>query len=67
MSATVRKLASDSFEGRAPGTPGEAKTVAYLIDRFRALGLQPGGEEGGWLQQVPLVHNTAATPTQLEV
>jgi Zn-dependent M28 family amino/carboxypeptidase len=67
MSATVRTLASDEFQGRAPGTAGEGKTVAYLIARFRALGLAPGGESGGWLQPVPLVHNTAATPTRLEV
>jgi Zn-dependent M28 family amino/carboxypeptidase len=56
MSATVKVLASDSFEGRAPGTPGEAKTVDYLIERFKALGLQPGGEAGGWTQAVPLTH-----------
>ena len=67
MSATVKTLASDAFQGRAPGTPGEAKTVAYLVDRFRALGLRPGGENGGWLQQVPLLHNTIDTPTRLEV
>jgi Zn-dependent M28 family amino/carboxypeptidase len=67
MSATVKTLASDPFEGRAPGTSGEAKTVAYLIHRFRALGLQPAGEDGGWTQPVPLVHNTAGNPSRLEV
>jgi Zn-dependent M28 family amino/carboxypeptidase len=67
MSATAKTLASDAFEGRAPGTPGEAKTVAYLIDRFRALGLKPGGEGGGWVQKVPLTHDVAGTPTRLEV
>jgi Zn-dependent M28 family amino/carboxypeptidase len=67
MSATVKTLASDAFEGRAPGTLGEEKTVEYLIHRFRALGLQPAGEHGGWTQQVPLVHNTAGLPTRLEV
>ncbi len=67
MSATVKTLASDEFEGRAPGTPGEAKTVTYLVDRFRALGLRPGGEKGGWVQQVPLVHNVADTPARLQV
>jgi Zn-dependent M28 family amino/carboxypeptidase len=67
MSATVKTLASDSFEGRAPGTPGEKKTVEYLIHRFRALGLQPGGEQGSWTQKVPLVHNTPGAPTRLEV
>ena len=34
----VKTLASDEFEGRAPGTPGETKTVAYLIDAFKQLG-----------------------------
>ena len=67
MSATAKTLASDAFQGRAPGTPGEAETVAYLVERFRALGLRPGGENGGWLQKVPLVHNIADTPTRLDV
>ena len=67
MSATAKTLASDAFQGRAPGTPGEAKTVAYIVDQFRALGLQPGGENGGWLQRVPLVHNIAAPPARLEI
>ncbi len=67
MSAIVKTLASDAFQGRAPGTPGEAATVAYLVDRFRALGLRPAGDNGGWLQKVPLVHNVAGAPTRLEV
>lgn len=66
MSAIVKTLASDAFQGRAPGTPGEATTVAYLVDQFRALGLRPAGENGGWLQKVPLVHNVAGVPTLLE-
>ena len=41
----VRVLASDDFEGRKPGTPGEEKTVAYLIEQFRKLGLKPGNGE----------------------
>ena len=67
MSATVKTLASDAFEGRAPGTPGEAKTVAYLIDRFRALGLKPAGDNGDWVQSVPLIHNVADKPTRLDI
>jgi len=51
----VRVLASDEFEGRAPGTPGEEKTVSYLIEQFRALGLQPGNPDGTYVQKVPLV------------
>jgi Zn-dependent M28 family amino/carboxypeptidase len=67
MSATVKTLASDSFQGRAPGTPGETITINYLVDQFRTLGLRPGGENGGWLQKVPLVHNIAGVPTRLEL
>ena len=56
LSETVRVLASDEFYGRAPGGPGEALTVNYLIERFTELGLEPAGEEGGWTQSVPLIH-----------
>ena len=57
MSETVRVLASDEFEGRAPGTEGEAKTVAYLIERFSGLGLEPGGRNGEWTVPVTLKHS----------
>jgi hypothetical protein len=60
LSSIVKTLASDEFEGRAPGGIGEEKTVAYLIERFTALGLEPGGEEGAWTQPVPLVHTQLA-------
>ena len=53
---TVKVLASDEFEGRAPGGPGEAKTIAYLTSRFAELGLVPGGKDGSWTQAVPLHH-----------
>ncbi len=49
----VRVLASDDFEGRAPGTPGEDKTVAYLVGQFRKLGLKPGNGDS-YLQSVPM-------------
>jgi aminopeptidase len=55
MSDIVKTLASDEFQGRAPGTPGEAKTVDYLIERFKALGVEPAGDQGGWTQAVPLL------------
>ncbi|WP_315760746.1 M28 family peptidase [Sphingomonas sp. Y38-1Y] len=55
LSADVKVLASDAFGGRAPGTPGEDKTVAWLIEQFKAAGLQPGGPDGSWTQAVPLV------------
>lgn len=52
LNAYVRTLASDEFEGRAPGTPGETRTVEWLAAQFAALGLEPGGPDGGWFQTV---------------
>ncbi len=55
LSADVKVLASDGFGGRAPGTPGEAKTVDWLVARFRALGLEGAAADGGFVQKVPLI------------
>jgi Zn-dependent M28 family amino/carboxypeptidase len=51
----IRVLSSDDFEGRAPGTRGEALTLEYLVREFRALDLEPGSADGTYLQKVPLV------------
>lgn len=51
----IQILASDDFGGRGPGTPGEEKTVAYLIEQLKALGLKPGNPDGSYTQNVPLV------------
>ena len=53
--AHIRDLSADSMEGRAPGTPGEEKTVAYLTRQFQALGLEPGNPDGTWVQKADLV------------
>ena len=60
MSAIVKEIASDPYQGRSPGTPGETLTVSYLIAQFKALGLEPGGDAGGWTQSVPLMRFTVA-------
>jgi Zn-dependent M28 family amino/carboxypeptidase len=51
----IRVLSSDLFEGRAPGSAGEERTVAYLTERFRKFGLLPGNPDGTYVQEVPLV------------
>lgn len=66
MKEVARTLSSDAFEGRAPGTAGEEKTLAYLVDRYRRAGLQPGNG-GSWFQEVPLVELTAESPASLTV
>jgi len=53
--AHAKVLASDEFEGRGPGTPGEEKTVRYLTEQFQKFGLKPGMPDGSWTQDVPIV------------
>src|SRR3546814_12410139 len=65
LTQTVRTLASDQFQGRAPGTVGEERTVGYLIGRLEAMGLEPAGVDGGWTQPVPLLPTRLATPETL--
>jgi len=60
----IKDLSADSMEGRAPGTPGEEKAVAYLTRQFQALGLEPGNPDGTFIQKVDLIgykaHPTAS-------
>ncbi|TCP37384.1 M28 family peptidase [Sphingomonas sp. BK235] len=67
LSADVRTLASPDFGGRAPGTPGERKTLDWLVARFKALGLAPAGPDGQFLQQVPLIHTRVAADATMRV
>ena len=55
----TRDLAADSMEGRAPGTPGEERTVAYLTRQLQKIGLQPGNPDGSWVQNVDLIGYTS--------
>ncbi len=50
----IRTLSSDEFEGRAPSTPGEELTAAFLVEQFQAAGLGPGNGDS-FFQNVPLV------------
>jgi Zn-dependent M28 family amino/carboxypeptidase len=63
----IQILASDEFEGRAPSSRGEELTIQYLTEQFGALGLEPGGENGTWVQDVPLVSITADPDMTLTV
>ncbi|NYT40873.1 M28 family peptidase [Sphingomonas sp. R-74633] len=58
MKEVTREISQDSYEGRAPTTPAEEKTLAYIIQRFEKAGLKPGNH-GKWTQDVPLVEITA--------
>ncbi|PYK34648.1 MAG: peptidase M28 [Verrucomicrobia bacterium] len=52
--AHIKVLASDEFEGRAPGTKGEELSVKYITDQFNRIGLKPGNPDGTYTQEVPL-------------
>jgi Zn-dependent M28 family amino/carboxypeptidase len=52
--AHIKVLASDEFEGRAPGTKGEELSVNYITDQFKKIGLKPGNPDGSYTQEVPL-------------
>jgi len=67
LSETVRVLAADEFEGRAPGTAGETRTINYLVETFRGLGLEPGGANGSFTQDVPLLRTQVETPRTLQM
>ncbi len=67
IARTVKTMTLDQFEGRAPGTVGEERTIGYLIGRFEALGLEPGGVDGSWTQPVPLLHTILGKPETLSI
>ena len=52
--AHIKVLASNEFEGRAPGTKGEELSVKYIADQFKKIGLKPGNPDGTYTQEVPL-------------
>ncbi|MCW5758554.1 MAG: M28 family peptidase, partial [Phenylobacterium sp.] len=68
----IRVLSSDEFEGRAPASEGERKTVAYLVEQMKAAGLQPAGDKQkdgtrAWTQDVPLVRSQTSGPVAVSV
>jgi len=54
LSAKVHWLAADAREGRRTGTEGERVSAAWIIERLQAAGVQPGGENGSWIQEFPV-------------
>ncbi|MFU8833213.1 MAG: M28 family metallopeptidase [Wenzhouxiangella sp.] len=64
--AHLATLASDEFEGRAPGTRGERLTLNYLVQEFSELGLAPGHGDS-YLQPVPMVEMTNEARTELAI
>ena len=63
----IEKLASDEFEGRAPGTPGGQAASQYVADEMKAAGLVPMGENGTYFQPVELTAQTVLPSSSMEI
>lgn len=63
----IEVLASDEFEGRKPGTPGETKTIQYIKNQFEEIGLQPAAEDGTYFQKISLADFSTIAPSNLEI
>ncbi len=63
----IRELASDRFQGRAVGTAGEDSATAYISRRFREIGLSPAGDDGSYIQRVPMIGTTSRLTAQLSI
>jgi Zn-dependent M28 family amino/carboxypeptidase len=66
LASHIIVLASDSFLGRKPFTLGETRTLAYMENQFRTLGLEPGNGSG-YLQSVPMVQITLNADSLMKV
>ena len=66
MRDITKELSSDAYEGRAPGTAGEEKSLALITKKFTEAGLEPGNGDS-WFQDVPLVSINAKNVTPLTV
>ncbi|MDP1972672.1 MAG: M28 family peptidase, partial [Sediminibacterium sp.] len=62
----ISVLASDDFMGRKPFTEGETKTVAYLQEQFKQMGLEPGNGDS-YIQEVPMANILATAAPNMQV
>jgi Zn-dependent M28 family amino/carboxypeptidase len=61
FAARLKKISSDAFEGRKPGTIGERMSTAWIKDQFEQVGLKPGNKDN-WFQTVPMIETTLLDP-----
>jgi hypothetical protein len=64
--ATVKKLCSNEFDGRLPGSEGYNKAAKFASEQFKRLGLKPAGEEG-FFQYLNVEYNKIDTPAVLNI
>lgn len=64
---TVAFLASDELEGRDTGSPGAEKAGKFLADTLSKAGVKPAGDDGTFLQKVPMTRTTFREVPRLSV
>ena len=62
LRAPLAVLSSDEYGGRAPASPGDEMTQAFLADQMEALDLEPGAADGSWTQPFEIVGITSQAP-----
>ncbi|MDG1521775.1 MAG: M28 family metallopeptidase [Hellea sp.] len=67
LSLRIKKLSSDNFEGRAPGTPGGIAASQYIADEMNSIGLIPMGSDGSYFQSVELTAQTLLPNSQMNI
>ncbi|HEX2778619.1 MAG TPA: M28 family peptidase [Gemmatimonadaceae bacterium] len=67
LRARLYAFADDSMRGRQAGTPDNIRATAWIAEQARRIGLQPGGENGSWFQDVPLVRRGLVAGAGLSV
>ena len=63
LAAHVRFLADDLLEGRAPASRGSELAMRYIATEYERIGLEPAGDDGGWLQKFDIV---GVTPSPIQ-
>ena len=62
----TKTIASDEFEGRSPTSPGEKKTIDFLVGELKKYGVKPGNGDS-YLQEVGLLEITADPDMTLSI
>ncbi|MFT5886791.1 MAG: Zn-dependent M28 family amino/carboxypeptidase [Arcticibacterium sp.] len=62
----IIELSSDEYQGRMPFTEGETKTIAYLENQFKEMGVEPGNGDS-YFQDVPLVNITCQAEPEMKI
>ncbi|HVS94586.1 MAG TPA: M28 family metallopeptidase [Mucilaginibacter sp.] len=66
IKSQIAVLANDSLMGRKPFTEGETRTIRYISQQFKKIGLQPGNN-GSYFQDVPMVQIKGTPSETMEI